>query len=530
MNCSKCGAELNEGARFCKSCGAGVTSAAAPAATPPVQGVEMNAEPTINTAPAGAPVPPNPVQGSAGGPPPAGEPKKKSKLIPIIAGVAVLAVIIIVVAIFASRGGGGGGGGSAIKHSISYWYLTEDDETAIVVDGKLLDSTIDGDASIYAYSEDRSSAIISGDDNTLYYASSSGITEIYDDASAVDFRSGVVAYLDEDSTLWLHTVSSGKEEEIADDIYYFALSPDGKSVAYVNDDWDLFLYTGGKEIEIDDDVDSVISVSNGGKCLYYETKGTLYASTGAGKNSEKIKANFGYASAISKDSTELLFTAKGDVYYTKNGGEAEKVGISADYGISMVTPRNSSNIVDSVLGHVYYSYSNSELFYLDGKGVATKISKSVDNYSLTSDGKTLYYSKSNAIYKTSATSGESGDKLVSKTYGFAVTPDGKFVYYIDDDYVLYSIKGSGEPVKIASDVEMIRVTYDGVLLFIDEDDTLYSCSNGKDKEKIASDVWSVYTYPTETYYACESSEDEYESDIYMAKTGAKFELLLEMAE
>lgn len=542
MKCIACGAEGPEGARFCRKCGADFSNITGEGFTQPDVPQEEHYGEASDTE-LGA-------RKSRTKPP---------KRVLIIAGVLVVVVAAIVLSIGLGLFSSSGGKGAFPAHSIIAFYLPDDDETVIVIDGVPLNKTIDGDVYypddtlLPVYNDNYSARmfnVLSGEE--LYYVSTDGIIRIADAGYGGMFatQGKAVAFIDDAGALNVYDLDTGRTREI--DVvgdstgynygYYskgvYRISPDGKTVAYLDQDNDLYIDIDGKATKIDSEVDGIIGLSNSAQYLYYTRNDSLYVSTAGSTDRQKVKSNVDSYSfcIINRKNTELIFCSDEKMYHVKGAGEAVYLGISASYGVYDVMPLSLSaaditgGLHGTLLDRVYIDEDGGTLYYVSSNGESNRITRESEQHYITKDGKTLFYSRTGSVYRVRIGDNTSGDRIAEDVTSFTVSLNGKYVYYIDRDADLYCIEGSKDARRIASDVSSIYMTHDGILLFINDDDTLYSCSNGKDYDRVADDVDSVLSTFTATYYFVEVDRDEYKYDVYAAVSGTRFERILEDVE
>ena len=437
------------------------------------------------------------------------------------------AACVVIILIFALArlfsGGGGGVRYEKIEHSYYFAYIPDDDETFVIADGRKLETPIDGHASSAGYSDDRSAILVRNSNYELYHISGGKITEITDEYSgscAISANGKAVVFTEDDYTLYLWQLGSGKPKKVEKDVYMFVISPDGKTIAFVDDNAGLYIYTGEKPSKLDNRVSSIRSVSNSGQYIYYVKNGSIYCTSAKEEKGVKLKSDFDLFISSGVDRTGALFVSDNELCYSDKGREPQESGIPVSTYIFPMTPRFSTVSSGAFTGHVFRN-SDGGIYYVDKNGDSARIVKSTDLSYMTDNAKTIFYLKSGSIYRAPADGSATGEKIVSDVYTFLPSSDGKFIYYIDEDDELYVIEGSKKAVHLADEVVSMRISYDGFLFFINEDDELFYSQGGKTPVEADYDVISFECQSTATFYTTDSG------DLYMSTGGAKFELLLE---
>ncbi|MBE3141579.1 MAG: zinc ribbon domain-containing protein, partial [Thermoplasmata archaeon] len=352
MKCEFCG-EINEyGAHFCKKCGAeigkvqnGAAGILGDKAVAKTKDLAKNLK------------------------------SKLSKKVLIIIGVCVVALIAIIIAINAFLPGKY----TYPKNTISFLYDSEFEQTSVLVDTKLLSTTIDG--SVYSTQNNFDGdvcAVLSSDD-TLYYITSSTVQSIADEVGyfALSSQGDAVAYIDSDATLYIYSADDSKKTKVEDEVEdsYVVISPDGKTVAYLIDDDEskLYVYTNGKSTLVGKEL-AAIAVSNSGKYIYSyrEENEALYVSElGGDKNKLAADVDTDYF-ILNKDHTEIIFTADSKSYISIKGGDKEKIGSSSS--LTPLFPAKTLYVyrlycvyscpVSELLDNVFEDYYNDNLYNL----------------------------------------------------------------------------------------------------------------------------------------------------------------------
>ena len=540
MNCPVCGASNAPDVKFCAGCG---TPMPQQGAAPVSQTVPVN--PTSYGAP-NQQVPPTgygaPVQPTA---PKA--PKEKTKVdfvkvkdqlvdtvkpigtkaksiwsnkkarIGIIGGVVALIALVIVFNIFF-----GGNGYIEAEESIRL-LRTSDDAYSIVVGNKVLDDTV----SDYDYLSRTMNGKVAAftNEGELYVIKDSKLTNIADDVVEYELsiNGDYIAYSTKDKELYVAKTSDGKSEKICDDTgseyYTFCISPDGKSVAYREDD-ELKLYRDKKSTEITDNKNSsVYALSNSGNQIYVVTyddnEQILYCYNNKGDKTKLGKfSDFG---GFNNSFSQVLFYNEGKTYISKDGKEAEKIHSSElELQYSMKSENQGLALpVSNLYDHVY-SNSKNDVYLVKEKDCIKLVSKAT-NLQLDGEAKYLYYIYDGKevrcieIAKGDRAS-ESAVTIVDEdVYGYVVTADRKYVYYLDGSYMnlgnisLKCVDGKkgGKVTRVDDDVNLnigFAVSNQNRIYYVKDGD-LYVVSNGKSGKKILADVKNLYNTTHGDVYA-----------------------------
>ena len=507
MRCPNCNNEVENGAKFCGSCGTVMQAApaenAAPKAKKPVSMPDLSKLPV-----------------------------KK-----IIVGVAAVLVVVLLFTLVGSLFSGG-------KESLFYvkeeevFYNDYSKKAPYQVTSKLLaDSYMSNyELSRYSYifgvvlSEDEKTMLYvdrvdSGDDGvSLYYKK---VKNVEDEGTKLDSditrystndKLTKVLYLKDDS-LYMHDLKD--KEKLASDVEGYYASADLKTIYFTDEDGDLYLLDGTEKEKVASEVENV-EFSEDMKTVYYLTEEDSLYVKHQGKDKEKI------ASDVYNFYTDA--SGKGVYYY----GSYEHDLI--DFLENDLDDWDDDDMEDYFEDYKIWSYST--LYYFDGKESTTVVEAGEVMTSAYSEDKTVLVLKNYDLeavgtikmsdVKEAVDDGDyywygdgaeglleeameenmsvviSVDGVVSPLDAEAVTNcsvsgDGKVLYFLgeldEDDYTgdLYKAKISGtkvgEPEKIDSDVyySYLNVSEKGdVIYFKDADDgegEMYF--NG---ESVASDV------------------------------------------
>lgn len=498
MFCTKCGAQIEDGAKFCTSCGQKVddTPVAAPAA---------EAAPTA--APEAAPeVAPEAVAAPAEKKDTVGELVIKAKALwaavvekvkPALrkaddkmaevlgdkrsyayAGVLVLLGLILTVSVIAAIIPDGNGYLTTNEFQMDY---NSDDEVYLFTEGKAIKvktdsegvsdfkSSIDGEVIVFEY------------DDTLYQLKGKKAKAFAEEADSFTLSlygdSVVYTVTDGIEKTYYYAKVGGKSVEIFSNeidlidgaiLSSYIISPDGKSVAYTVTEGletDLYYFNGKKSEKVAGCDGKVVGMSSGGKYIYAvvideDLSTDLYVYNKNGKR-EKIDSCSGRF-ALNLDGTEIMFFDDGKSYISVKGKEAQKV---AGDEVSLILPRYTTTYsagsgtviypIDSLYGHVYSSGSTA-YFVAKKESKNVKLVKADSSLKLDDSAEFLYYMDDETLMCLEISKGENAkDKakeIAEDVESYVVTSDRKYLYYVSDDelFVVNGKKG-GKPKTIESD-------------------------------------------------------------------------------
>lgn len=517
MKCPKCGVENAAGSRFCEACGAELPVQPAP---------EPESKPSE-----AAEAPKNPVDQVK-----QLVTKNKKLLLAVGAGLIVLIILISVIASVATSGNG------FVERKTVLWGAADvnSKEIAILSGTKLLSDKIeldydsDDEIGFVGYEPDYDdlcgelpSTSLTGDvgamvgtENTLYVVKGKNLLTVEEGVVkyALSADGKGIAYITEEEddddyynvkrTLWLYNISKQKSVNIADDVNQFAISPDGKSVAYTSYKVDeetykttytLYYYNGTDSTKLASGEEiAVLGVSNGGKYIYAWKRSDdgdkiLYSYDKKGEESKKIGTVSNSTVYFNTDLTQILYYNDGKTYVSAKAGEPNKI---SSQEVRMLFPSNTVGGVST-----------------GGYGAICTVSTFYDHVYAADGG--AWYIRKNAD-KTA--------KLVSKAYDMRLDESGEYLYYLNSDdelYVLQVSKGSSakdKAYKLAEDVDRYIVTPDRKLVYYISDHSLYSVNGkkgGKSRQVYNDDVDNklrmnakgvVYFISDDALYACSNGK------------------------
>jgi hypothetical protein len=357
-----------------------------------------------------------------------------------------------------------------------------------------------------------------------------------------------VAYVKERDTaagtaeLWLF--SGGKNTRISRDFSLFnsnnfAISPDGKAVAFVTTDGDR--HTGvvwnGRLHELGRDI-TPVAISNKARFIYYFRNDAFFVQKGtSGDNRERL----GDASDVStihanKDLSQIVFTSNARSFISRKGGSRESLSGNVSY---FITPNGTpmqfnTNILFygiSSFANTFYLNRDDSIVYIDRKFETNNVVRNVNFINLARDGKTLTYLSRMSIYKVNGTNANAEPQTIVErgVTSLIATADGKAVFFVNDIDELFYQRGTGRPVMVSnyftnSGRALNIALFQGDTLFFINDDELFS-SSGNRARAISGINGSVQGVSAGQFAVFVTSNDDGDTLHYRSTDGNRFELM-----
>ncbi len=478
---------------------------------------------------------------------------KKYKISPKILGIiaGILLVIIIAIIILVNIPWPKAAGYIIPENDLSFAYSETEDQTYIISSGKKEKSTIDGEIMQSVLSIDGNTLALLAEDETLYiYKNSSLITAAeYVKNFKLSSNGTSVAYINDDEELVLYTIEDKKSKTITDEVVTettsYQISPDGKSIAYAEGDLDefsMYVFVDGKKKEIDENVLPLGLADNASLIYYYNIEKSSVYVVGEDENPIKLtnSPNSAYIPLVyNSDHTQVLIASDSNWYIAVNGGEKQKIsskGISqfGNQSAWITAFINGQTVITTPIidfAEEYFIDSNGTLYYLTETFDAVEIADNIGSFKTTAAGEIVYYLEEYGDLYRGEGYGKDFEQIAEDVESFVITSDGSGCYYVDYDSTLRYVKGTGNSEKIADDIHNLYITHDNYAIFLSDyseqnGGTLYSSTNGNEKERISDDVVITRITSKGTYYYC-NGEDDSSYDIFGAAEGVDFDLIAE---
>ena len=398
-------------------------------------------------------------------------------------------------------------------NSVRFLYRAENGQTSVVVNGSLLDVSLQGECVATAYSATGSvvGALI---DDTLYLIDGREVREI--GRYILDFvlsqNGKTVVYRTVDGELYY--VSVGKELDASvisttsTDTDY-CLSPDGKELfyTYVRDEAlyvDIFSRTNSKPLLRSSKDITPLAIGNGCKFLYYrDAAGDLFSLEKGSDIPTKLCTAELEATGLTfnRDFSELLVQTNLGTRLWRDGERVVLPDLKAGESLELLPNKRVSVrevcsgtqvLQKTFLKNYYLKRGSAEggllLMYLAGKGeleVVSFVDENPGGYVVTdhgvyflvvenrADGETMKH-----LYHCPAGKSEI-ERLSWNVSEFCVNSDGSVLLYTDQHGALYSMREGRIPTRIADTVTAgsMQVTADDVFYYY-IGDALYTSDDG----------------------------------------------------
>ena len=508
MFCPSCGKQIPDGAKICDYCG-NLIPDYSPEQAPNVQ---------VVSAPAAA---------------------KKFSFVALlknkffIGGVA-LAIVAALVIVLINVVGPASGGSSVITNDL-YTVDTEDNDTAVIYNGNVLKTRIDGSINNTYANNDYSTVYLENRSGEVYKLSGGNLTKVLEEVVYIcgisDF--GDTLYYIEDDTICSYNVKKTEIAEIDENnrISSFVISPNGDSCAWIEIDKEKdrkgYAYNGSKVTELGK-LRSMVSITDGGDLIYCtnSTGKLCYIQNLDSDNMESVRS-YSNVIMLSADNRQILFCDDSGKTYVYFPSLEEEIKVSTG-SVRPLVPYNSyfsSNNFDNFIG---VSGSSTYRFIRNGDEYESNKISSIGYGTISSDGKNIIYVDDSKAYKKSIVS-EDADKITVAKYlnGLDADPNFNNIYSRDRDYALVYSNGTDDDIKVVFDSEEVSdlaVCENGVCTFIYDysggEGTLAYSANGGEKQKCSglSSAASVSRSNSGKYIYAVTSDNE----LYISTDGKTF--------
>lgn len=476
-----------------------------------------------------------------------------------LAAVVLVAVVLLVINLLSS-----GGGYSLVDRSLRY-QVFDDDTLYFLAGGEKIDSKLDAQAVIHwDAAMDGNVACFTVDedgDEVLYLLNGEDLLYIAENPTQILMpeTGTALAYIADDE-LSLYSLNKMSAQQVASSVTEIsAVSPDGKTVAYVDNQGRTCVYSDGKTYELDSGL-AVLSLADSGKyiycvgreagqdCLYlYNLKGQV-GLVAAGMDLDA-------ACYTNADHDQLIFRAEaksGYKWYAVKGKELEEDRHTLSgtdlfdplcpmqlqcYEAEGLTVLGVGDLTDLVFTSRDEDDTYMKLIYLGSGWDVSVLVSQVLEAQIGSDGKTVYYKKSDRVYSITAKAGAQSTELATDVELYEICPDGSGFYYVDSQGIAY-YHNSSKTKQLCEKVYGLWVTYDGyALMLVNDNDavvsyvrtSLYSSKHGGKVTLVDEEFYGWIeacadcTYHVQSgYHPAISAVVSWPTTLYVATKGASF--------
>ena len=413
--------------------------------------------------------------------------------------------------------------------------------------------------------DNRKAAILTGHSHpnggTLWLAGALGITRVADnvlDFVLADSGNGI-AYLKEfdhrldSATLYLYDTSTQRDTVVSSGAMYIpsshnryikgiCISPDGKSVSYVEDydsrfnEFTGYIKAGNRSPESLGAQTYAVAIADAGKHIYYlyeptNGRGTsLHVKSGRTDSRLLEEVNINLSFILNENYTEAVFSdLEGRSFITRNGGDRELLDGSAIRWL--ILPDNVSDrsyytphflfIVNGIRSFKeFLAVTEQGLAYYDGSlspvGIPGASGGEYDPFNedmfISANGKTFIFANisGHLISLNPADAATERKELARNVSRFVVTGNANTVYYLDSANTLWCIKtGDETPIRVAENADPQSLALNGNRLFFLTDynfttgtGILNYSENGGAPVRItgADNVTETFSTPSSVFY------------------------------
>lgn len=519
MFCPNCGSQVNDGEKFCGSCGFSFpNNSAQPAQAAPQQQY-------FQAQPQGQPFQQNAQSAASSVKPKLGGFLAKVKPIVtdrrFIIGAAGVVVVAAAAIIIANVAGSAVGAGSFNITTNGYYTTSVDGTLYVFKNGTRINQEFD-DYYDYSFNSEGGYVVADGE---LYAISGTSVKKLTDDFDSVTnmTETGNAFVYVSDGTAYLY---NGSSKEIGDweDIENIRVSPNGSCAAFTMDG-EVMLFKGSKPESICEDGRPLMVADDG--TTYINYNGEFVVSNGGKKVSFDDDGTKTYdisdIISISTDNKSMLYSDGGTTRLFE-ASMSKPIKVAGSY-VSVLLPKNCysmqsfDSFVGSVNGGEYRRYIRR-----GDKFENFKIANDAYDVALSQDGSRLAFLKDSKLYTVSTTAQGDEKKLAAKKVsGYYPSSDFSMFYYqeYDDEYTLCVSTGDAESTKkIVSldDINSLIPLSNGNMVISDYDGSVtVSINGGKPADsKIEADNSLDCDYSKTAVYCW--SDDE----LYVSTDGKSF--------
>ncbi len=474
---------------------------------------------------------------------------KKYKITPLLLGIVAGAlVVVIVLAIVLATVLGSRPAFETPDTYMDCLYKPDIERTIILKDGKSTGEVILGqvndeplrsmDGTVLATLADTAT----GSDLFVYDGNLLKTVEKNVESALLSVDGSTVLYLTEADALMSYDVKQQISTMIVG-IYTgeaFCLSPDGRTIAYNDEDQNMFIYQDGEKTKYGSHK-FPLAISNRGEFVYFGDyeKESVYV----GKKNDAIKlGTLGVDLCLNADHTEVLINSGTEAYTSVKGSEKVKIAASGINDLGGFVENQAiccitGSLDDSVTGTLplesfkgmYFLTENGKLCYLNKKRMAVEVAENVTEFRVSDDGDYVYYTNYADVLFRGETESTKFKALVSMVEDFEITSNGKGCYVRTESDELIYIKKDGKGKVISQEIDSMYMSHDDYVFFTEDTTssggTLYVSEGGSQKTRVDEDVRGVSVTPTATYFYVMEGRDEY--SVFGASKKTAFEKIMD---
>lgn len=406
-----------------------------------------------------------------------------------------------------------------------------DKKLAFVSDDKLIVTQYDAYERRFTltYSLDGTAAVCHRDHDALLYVHDGTVEELADYAESYSFSTdgNAVAFLAY-SSLYLYQKETGETVQVdtgTEEVYSYALSPDGKTLAYVTANGKishLFIYQDGAatlRAEFDGSESNaykvryyLISANNSADIIYVcsDVRGVIGVD-GAGNKIDVGDSDSDSLFYLNADHSQLLFY-NSMTYLSDQGCEA----------VALMQGRAELYPVQPAFGEFHENGNVVTCHYKDLRAA------------LMSSDTAFHYPDANGAYTVL----ETGIIGYTQHKNCLVVREGRYLLYVSPQLTLYQIdvENDMQPVELAQGAEKFAVSKDGRTYYYttagetENDSYLYRCDAKTGSQKKVETHRVLNMYCTEGGNLFFLVVEDGQQNLYTLTSGGEVKLLLEDVE